>query len=174
MELRNTSAATTGLSLSRGLWEWLSENDIKTLYIEEGCTWQNGYIESFNARLREKCLNRKELWTLKEARVVIEDWRWRYNHVRPHRSLGYMTPNEFAQDDVEEEVPGQRRALGLGYCLPASQHWVTLRHWANNDPVQTNENFGPVWVTRSGWIGFLYLRTPQQPSLLDISLWRSG
>ena len=89
----------------------MSENDIKTLYIEEGCIWQNGYIESFNARLREKCLNRKELWTLKEAQVVIEDCRWRYNHVRPHRSLGYMTPNEFAQDDVEEEVHGQRRAL---------------------------------------------------------------
>ena len=84
----------------------------KTLYIEAGCPWQNGYIESFNARLREECLNREELWTLTEARVVIEDWRWKYNHVRPHRSLGYITPNEFAQDEVGEEAKSQCRALG--------------------------------------------------------------
>jgi len=63
--------------------------------------WQNGYIESFNARLKEECLNREELWILTEARVVFEDWRWKYNHVRPHRSLGYITPNEYAQDEVE-------------------------------------------------------------------------
>ena len=63
--------------IERGLREWLSENEIKTLYIEAGCPWQNGYIESFNARLREECLNREELWTLTEARVVIEDWRWK-------------------------------------------------------------------------------------------------
>ena len=43
-----------------------------------------------------ECLNREELWTLTEVRVVIEDWRWKYNHVRPHRSLGYITPNEYA------------------------------------------------------------------------------
>jgi hypothetical protein len=47
----------------------------KTLYIEAGCPWQNGYIESFNARLSEDCLNREELWTLTVARVLIEDWR---------------------------------------------------------------------------------------------------
>ena len=73
---------------------------------------QNGYIESFNARLREECLNREEFWTLTEARVVIEDWRWKYNHVRPHRSLGYITPNEFAQDEVGKEAEGQCRAFG--------------------------------------------------------------
>ncbi len=92
--------------------EWLAENEIKTLYIEAGCPWQNGYIESFNARLREECLNREELWTLTEARVVIEDWRWKYNHVRPHRSLGYITPNEFAQDEVGEKAQGKCRAFG--------------------------------------------------------------
>ena len=98
--------------IEKGLREWLAENEVKTLYIEAGCPWQNGYIESFNARLREECLNREELWTLTEARVVIEDWRWKYNHVRPHRSLGYITPNEFAQDEVGEEAQGQCRALG--------------------------------------------------------------
>jgi putative transposase len=57
--------------IEKGLREWLAENEVKTLYIEAGCPWQNGYIESFNARLREECLNREELWTLTEARVVI-------------------------------------------------------------------------------------------------------
>ena len=98
--------------IERGLREWLAGNEIKTLYIEAGCPWQNGYIESFNARLREECLNREELWTLTEARVVIEDWRWKYNHVRPHRSLGYITPNEFAQDKVGKEAQSQCRAFG--------------------------------------------------------------
>ena len=98
--------------IERDLREWLAENEIKTLYIEAGCPWQNGYIESFNARLREECLNREELWTLTEARVVIEDWRWKYNHVRPHRSLGYITPNEFAQDEVGEEAKSQCRVFG--------------------------------------------------------------
>ena len=102
--------------IERGLREWLAENEIKTLYIDAGCPWQNGYIESFNARLREECLNREELRTLTEARVVIEDWRWKYNHVRPHRSLGYITPNEFGEDEVEKK----RHRVNAG-------PWVGLR-----------------------------------------------
>lgn len=94
------------------LREWLKENQIKTLYIAPGSPWQNGYIESFNARLREECLNREQLWTLTEARVVIEDWRWKYNNIRPHRSLGYITPLEFAQEEIEEESPTQCWASG--------------------------------------------------------------
>lgn len=79
------------------LQAWLADHQIKTIYIEPGSPWQNGYIESFNARLREECLNRGQLWTLTEARVVLEDWRWKYNHVRLQRSLGYITPLAFAQ-----------------------------------------------------------------------------
>jgi hypothetical protein len=55
--------------------------------------------------------NREELWTLTEARVVIEDWRWKYNHVRPDRSLGYITLIEFAQDEVGKEPKSQCRAF---------------------------------------------------------------
>ena len=62
---------------------WLAAMKIKTLYIEPGSPWQNGFIESFHARFRDECLNREQLWTLTEARVVIEDWRWLYNHVPP-------------------------------------------------------------------------------------------
>ena len=114
--------------IERDLREWLAENEIKTLYIEAGCPWQNGYIESFNARLREECLNREDLWTLTEARVVIEDWRWKYNHVRLHRSLGYITPNEFAQDEVGEEAKSQcRPSVGLRPpYVPALTYSTTL------------------------------------------------
>ena len=86
--------------IERKLRQWLCKNKIQTLYIDPGSPWQNGYIESFNARLREECLNREQLWTLTEARVVIEDWRWKYNHIRPHRSIGYITPIQFAQKEI--------------------------------------------------------------------------
>ena len=65
-----------------------------------------GEHQSFNARLREECLNREQLWTLTEARVVLEDWRWKYNNIRPHRSLGYITPIRFAQKE-QEPKPAQ-------------------------------------------------------------------
>ena len=58
---------------------WLRVNQIKTLYIEPGSPWQNGYIESFHSRFRDECLNREWLLNLREARVVIEDWRQHYN-----------------------------------------------------------------------------------------------
>ena len=90
--------------IEKNLREWLSREGIKTLYIEPDSPWQNGYIESFHARFREECLNREQLWTLTEARVVIGDWRWKYNNIRPDRSLGYISPIKFAQQLTEEVV----------------------------------------------------------------------
>ena len=58
---------------------WLRENQIKSLYIEPGSPWQNGYIESYHSRFRDECLNREWLLNLREARVGIEDWRQHYN-----------------------------------------------------------------------------------------------
>ena len=74
---------------------WLRVNQIKTLYIEPGSPWQNGYIESFHSRFRDECLNREWLLNLREARVVIEDWRQHYNTERPHSRLGYLSPEGF-------------------------------------------------------------------------------
>lgn len=85
--------------IEKELRQWIDDAGIKTIYIDPGSPWQNGYIESFNARLRDECLDRELLYTLTEARVVLEDWRWKYNHLRPHRSLGYMTPLRFAQQN---------------------------------------------------------------------------
>ena len=74
---------------------WLRVNQIKTLYIEPGSPWQNGYIESFHSRFRDECLNREWLLNLREARVVIEDWRMHYNTERPHSRLGYLSPENY-------------------------------------------------------------------------------
>ena len=78
------------------LREWLAMHEIKTLYIEPGSPWQNGYVESFHDKFRRECLARDIFYTLSESRVVIADWRDKYNHVRPHRCLRMETPKEFA------------------------------------------------------------------------------
>ncbi len=75
---------------------WLAVNNVGPLYIEPGAPWQNGVGESFNGKLRDECLNLELFTSLREARVVIEDYRREYNHRRPHSSLGYRTPAAFA------------------------------------------------------------------------------
>ena len=77
---------------ARAVREWLGRLQVKTLYIEPASPWENGYIESFNGKLRDELLNREVFDTLLEARVLIEEWRREYNHVRPHSSLGYRPP----------------------------------------------------------------------------------
>ena len=72
--------------------EWLERLDVKTLFIEPGSPWENGYNESFNGKLRDELLNGEIFFTLKEAQVLVEQWRRHYNTIRPHRSLGYRPP----------------------------------------------------------------------------------
>jgi len=72
--------------------EWLGKVGVKTLYIEPGSPWENGYNESFNGRLRDECLNVELFNTLLEAKTIIEFWRKHYNTIRPHSSLRYMPP----------------------------------------------------------------------------------
>jgi transposase InsO family protein len=71
---------------------WLERIGVKTLFIEPGSPWENGYNESFNGKLRDEVLNREILYTLGEAQVIIERWRKEYNTFRPHSSLGYRPP----------------------------------------------------------------------------------
>jgi putative transposase len=71
---------------------WLSNVGAKTLYIEPGSPWENGYCESFNGKLRDELLNGEIFYSLKEAKAVIGQWRSHYNAVRPHSSLGYRPP----------------------------------------------------------------------------------
>jgi transposase InsO family protein len=91
--------------VARIVRRWLAENRIKTIYIEPGSPWQNGFVESFHGRFRDECLNREQLWTLTEARVVIEDYRREYNQLRPHSKLGYQSPARFAQQLTPSLAP---------------------------------------------------------------------
>jgi len=77
---------------AKALREWLQRIGAKTLYIEPGSPWENGYCESFNGTLRDELLNGEIFYSLKEVRIVIERWRREYNEVRPHSSLGYRPP----------------------------------------------------------------------------------
>ena len=72
--------------------QWLSRLGVQTLFIEPGSPWENGYIESFNGKLRDELLDGEIFTTVKEAKVLTAWWKRQYNHVRPHSSLGYRPP----------------------------------------------------------------------------------
>ena len=78
--------------VARDLRKWLAETGAKTLYIEPGSPWENGYCESFNSKLRDEFLNGEIFFSIKELRVLAERWRVYYNTIRPHSSLGYRPP----------------------------------------------------------------------------------
>ena len=78
--------------VAEAVQQWIAVAGAKTAYIEPGSPWENGYVESFNARLRDELLNGEIFYTLQEAKIIIESWRLHYNAVRPHASLGYKPP----------------------------------------------------------------------------------
>jgi len=82
--------------LAKQLQEWLGEQGVTPIYIEPGSPWENGFIESFNGKLRDECLEEEMFWSRGEAQVVVDWWRNMYNQERPHSSLGNITPAEFA------------------------------------------------------------------------------
>jgi len=84
---------------------WLKQKEVGTLYIEPGSPWENGYIESFNGRLRDEVLDREVFYSVKEAKVIVEGWRLEYNNHRPHSGLFYMTPAAFAAGCIPSASP---------------------------------------------------------------------
>jgi len=82
--------------IAQAIRRWLERTDVKSLYIEPGAPWENGYAESFQSRLRDELLNVEEFATVSEAQEMAAHWKGEYNHRRPHSSLGYQTPAEFA------------------------------------------------------------------------------
>lgn len=84
--------------------EWIGALGVKTAYIEPGSPWENGYNESFNAKLRDELLNTEIFYTLKEAQVLIDEWRRHYNEVRPHSSLGYRPPAPVAKIPEDKNI----------------------------------------------------------------------
>ena len=77
---------------AKAVRKWLEALGVKTLFIEPGSPWENGYIESFNGKMRDELLNRELFTTLTEAKVLIARWRREYNGIRPHSSIGYRPP----------------------------------------------------------------------------------
>ena len=106
--------------IAHSLGRWLAQSQIKTLYIDPGCPWQNGYVESFHDKFRRECLGREIFYTLSECRVVVGDWRKKYNEIRPHRSLGMKTPKEFASHQGPPQMLRQKRAKVLPAIRPTA------------------------------------------------------
>jgi len=82
--------------VAKAVQEFVSRRGCRTLYITPGSPWENGHVESFHGKLRDECLNRELFLSGREAQLIVEDWRVEYNQHRPHSSLGYQTPAEFA------------------------------------------------------------------------------
>lgn len=97
--------------VSKALLGWIVEQGIGTALIEPGKPWQNGVNESFNGKFRDECLSLEWFRSRAEAKVVIEQWRQHFNAVRPHSSLGYLTPAVFAAQQQENDA-ASRQATG--------------------------------------------------------------
>ena len=82
--------------VAQAVTQWLDRAGVVTLFIAKGSPWENGYVESFNSRLRDELLDRELFLSLADARWVVDRWRLDYNHHRPHSSLDYQTPAAFA------------------------------------------------------------------------------
>ncbi len=86
--------------VAEAIRRWLHERGVGPLYIEPGSPWENGYAESFQGRFRDELLDREVFHGVREARVLAEHWRLEYNYQRPHSSLGYKTPAQFAAECI--------------------------------------------------------------------------
>lgn len=104
--------------IANAVKHWLAAAGVKTLYIEPGSPWQNAYVESFNGKLEDELLGREMFTSLTEAKVLVEQYRVEYNHERPHSSLDYRTPVEFAASCVLDNVAS---AAGAATAFDLSQ-----------------------------------------------------
>ena len=103
--------------VSKALLSWIVAQGIDTALIEPGKPWQNGVAESFNGKFRDECLSLEWFRSRAEAKVIIEQWRRHYNEVRPHSSLGYLTPAEFAAGLKEQGArSGQATGRTAAVC----------------------------------------------------------
>jgi transposase InsO family protein len=100
--------------LAQGLRAYLQRAGVQTVYIEKGQPWQNGYAESFHSRLRDEFLNGELFLSVVDAQVRVEVWRRWYNEERPHSSLGYQTPLEFAARWLGGQEQAARANIPLG------------------------------------------------------------
>jgi transposase InsO family protein len=113
--------------IAKELQRWLEQASVRTLYIQKASPWENGYVESFNSRLRDELLDRELFLSVPEARYVLDGWREEYNHRRPHGGLQWQTPAAYAaklEDRRAGTFPAASRvASPVGAApLPPTQH----------------------------------------------------
>jgi putative transposase len=111
--------------VSKAILSWIVGQGISTALIEPGKPWQNGVSESFNGKFRDECLSLEWFRSRAEAKIIIEAWRRHYNEVRPHSSLGYLTPNEFAAQCVSA---APHHATGQGAAVSGPSRPGPLHH----------------------------------------------
>jgi len=113
--------------IAKELQRWLERAAVRTLYIQKASPWENGYVESFNGKLRDELLNRELFLSVPEARYVLDEWRQEYNHRRPHGSLNWQTPAAYAAKLVDRlagafsAAPRVESPVGAA-PLPPTQH----------------------------------------------------
>jgi hypothetical protein len=144
--------------VAKEIQEWLARACVRTLYIQKASPWENGYVESFNGRLRDELLDRELFLSLPEARVVLDQWRMDYNHRRPHGGLKWLTPAAFVaglDDTASGVVPAASRGVSpVGAMpLPPTHHADCL-------------TFSP-FLNPSGMLGFLTLASPERVGFPD-------
>lgn len=111
--------------IAEAIRSWLGTSRVGTLYVEPGSPWQNGYAESFHARLRDELLSTEIFETVAEARALATRWRLEYNHRRPHSSLDYQTPAAFAATCVPRP-PLRLAALACATAAARTSHGDSL------------------------------------------------
>lgn len=108
--------------VSRAIRSWLAKLRVATLYVAPGSPWENGYAESFHSKLADEFLSREEFGSLREARAMTQAWRQDYNDHRPHSSLGYLTPSEYAaRCEIADSTTVRRAASAPAREGPALQ-----------------------------------------------------
>ena len=99
--------------ISNALDAWAYQRGVKLTFIRPGKPVENAYIESFNGRLRDECLNESWFLSIEHARRVVEDWRIDYNTARPHSSLGNLSPEEFIRQEARKVEKSEKKSTGM-------------------------------------------------------------
>lgn len=106
--------------ISNAIQSWLKKLEVEAMYIKPGSPWENGYAESFNSRFRDEFLSTEEFESIRSARRMTTKWRTEYNEYRPHSSLGYRTPNQFALEQASVQAQQTRTVSSPFTVTPAS------------------------------------------------------
>jgi transposase InsO family protein len=125
--------------------EWLGRLGVKTLFIEPGSPWENGYIESFNGKMRDELLDREIFYTLREAQILIEDWRRKYNTIRPHSALNYRPPAPKAILVLPPPSMALNLTLGVVQTLGSSAIYVELAEYKTRRRSRSNRARPYIW-----------------------------